>query len=497
MRWAGLAMAVPALWACNSRSLEAPVITPSRTFMGTFQETLNRKIDILFMIDNSSSMQESQANLQANFPRFMDVLKALPDGLPDVHIAVISSDMAIGNDQIPGCSAAGGDNGVFKSTPGASTLNTCTATGLNADAHYITSTGGQNPQNNFTGDITQVFQCIAPIGATGCGFEQQLRAVARALGADGFMPPAENQGFLRPDAYLGIILITNEDDCSAANTSFYDVADRRLSTALGTEFRCNEFGHLCNGMPPSRLSPNGQVTDMVNYSPMNGPDNCVSAETSGQLIPVSTFGAAIKSLKPLDPAGQILVASIQGPTIPYTVNWKTPAVTTDGPWPWIAHSCMHPTDNSFADPGVRMQQFVHEFGGNGLSYSICEQNFGPALTTIAMKLSQLIGPKCIVGNLWDKDPATGGIQPDCAVVDHTPNASGTGTVDMPVPACADNGNSPPCFTVRPKTMAENCPTGSSVVDINRGTVMPPPNLRNSVSCSICIAGLTDPDHGCP
>ena len=153
---------------------------------------------------------------------------------------------------------------------------------------------------------------------------------------------------------------------------------------------------------------------------------------------------------------------------------------------------------SFADPGVRVQQFVQEFGGNGLVYSICLDNFGPALNTIAMKLSQLIGPKCIVGTLWDKDgdPANG-VQPDCAVIDHEPNGSGTATLDRVVPACADNGNTPPCFSLRAPMGMENCPANSNVVQINRGGVTPPNNLRNSVSCSICIAGVPDPAHSCP
>jgi hypothetical protein len=496
LRWAGLAMAVPALWACNSRSLEAPTVMPTRTFMNTFQETLNRKIDILFMIDNSSSMENSQANLQANFPRFMDVLKALPDGLPDLHLAVVSSDMGVGHSDIPGCNASGGDNGIFRFGVGSSPLNTCTATGLNPDAHYISSTGGANPQANFTGDITQVFQCIAPIGATGCGFEQQLRSMARSLGADGFQPPAENQGFLRPEAYLGIIFITNEDDCSAANNGFYDVAtNTNMASPLGPpgNFRCAEFGHTCTGGSPSRNSPTGAVTDTVTY------ENCVSSEGAGQLIPVSAFAAGVKSLKP-DPASQILVASIQGPVTPYVIKWKTPGVQTDPPWPDIAHSCTlgSGTTGSFADPGVRVQQFVQEFGGNGLVYSICQDNFGPALNTIAMKLSQLIGPKCVVGQLWDKDGdgGNGSLTPDCAVIDHVPNGSGTGTVDSVVPSCADNGNTAPCWSLRaPTTMEQtSCPSGH-IVAINRGGAQPPDNLRNSVSCSICIPNVADPHCG--
>src|SRR6516165_9749077 len=38
LRWAGLAAAVPALWACNARSLEAPMVKPNSTFQNNFQE---------------------------------------------------------------------------------------------------------------------------------------------------------------------------------------------------------------------------------------------------------------------------------------------------------------------------------------------------------------------------------------------------------------------------------------------------------------------------
>ena len=61
-----------------------------------------------------------------------------------------------------------------------------------------------------------MFTCIAALGEGGCGFEHTFASVLRALGADGQgSAPFENQGFLRPDAYLAIVLVTNEDDCSA------------------------------------------------------------------------------------------------------------------------------------------------------------------------------------------------------------------------------------------------------------------------------------------
>ena len=63
LRWVGLAAAAPALWACTSRTLETPTITPTATLTTNFTQKINNEIDILFMIDNSSSMNEMQEKL--------------------------------------------------------------------------------------------------------------------------------------------------------------------------------------------------------------------------------------------------------------------------------------------------------------------------------------------------------------------------------------------------------------------------------------------------
>ena len=175
-------------------------------------------------------------------------------------------------DRFTGCSG-NGQNGVFQvAAHTAIGLPACTDTTLSNGATFISDTGGAAPVTNFGAwDITAVLQCILPVGASGCGFEHQLASVVRALGADGAPAPPENAGFLRSDASLAIVLLTNEDDCSAPVTSelFADDAQHAtLTSPLGPpdNYRCNEYGHLCGSpaVPPPRLSPNpGDLTTTV------------------------------------------------------------------------------------------------------------------------------------------------------------------------------------------------------------------------------------------
>jgi hypothetical protein len=506
LRWVGLAAILPILWACNARTFEAPMVTPQTTFSTTFQESLNRQLDLLFMIDNSSSMTSAQDNLRTNMASFMNVLKGLPGGLPDLHVAVVTSDMGVGPSADVGHCTATGDAGGFQAAP----RGTCTATGLDPGATFLIDSGGSNEVTNFgKQDITAVFQCIAAVGDQGCGFEHQLASVVHALGADNIvggkpMPPPGNAGFLRDDAYLGIVLLTNEDDCSAPPDSpLWTPVSQTLGSTYGPtqNFVCNEFGHLCvppgGGTPvrPSRLAPTGSPTDVVTYSPAGGPDNCISAEDQGMLTAVgaSGFAGQVKALK-TSPVDQILVASIAGPTTEYTVTWATPPTPDTGPWPSIKASCGTHDDMSqpFADPGVRLHQFVGEFGEHGLSYPFCSTDYSPALMQIAKALGQLLGPKCVTGTIANK-AGTG--RPDCTVTDVTAG------VQSVVHACADDPT-PPCWALDAGTGAiadggNGCTPDQHVLDVMRGGADAPPGTKSAVDCQLCVDGHSDPSRGCP
>jgi len=482
--WLGLAVVVPVLAACAARSLERPELVPEPTETGKGPVILNRNVDLLFLVDDSSSMRLSQESLLRNFPVLMSALENMPGGLPNIHIAVVSSDMGAGDGSVPGCDATGGKNGIFQYTA----RGGCTATGLDPGATFISNIAGVK---NYAGSLPDVFTCIAALGQDGCGFEHQFAAITRALGADGQAAPLENQGFLRPDAYLAIVMITNEDDCSVpAGVPMFDTsANLTLASVLGppSNFRCNEFGHLCDGAAPGRLAPGGDVSATQAYN------NCVSAEGSGYLLTVADTAARIRALKP-DPDSQIIVAGISGPETPYGVHWKTPSVNDAGPWPEISHACTA-ADGSFADPSIRTSQLVREFGANGLLLPICANDFAPALSLIAGKIIDRLSKPCIAGTVAKRPGTT---VDDCAVLSTSAptdsTGSGTLSIESVVRSCADTGGVGPCWQFVP---GENTCTGQSVALVPDPAAPPPAWQSITVQCSLCVAGVPDPARGCP
>lgn len=422
-------------------------------------EVQGRKLDLLFMIDNSLSMSPLQAKLLTNFPAFVQVLKNLPGGLPDIHIGVVSSNMGAGPFEIPQC-PAGGDRGVLQAEP----RGTCTATGLHGN---FIAAGEREATKNYDGTIEDTFSCIAALGDTGCGFEHQLESVAVALGARG-ATPAENAGFLRPEALLGIVLITNEDDCSApADTALFDPTASSLDAVQGplASYRCNEFGHKCaGGVAPPRFDPlSGAVTLQ----------DCHSAE-DGVLNRVSEYAQILKGLK-ADPA-QVYLAAITGPTSPYAVGWTAPLgipTTADGGadprnWPSVQHSCMQAT-GEFGDPAVRIGDLATAFGANGLMSSICSDTFAPALTQIAAALGQRLGPRCLQPAVVDATGAAPALRGGCAVYESVPAAGGMRTETL-LPACGGGGGgAQPCWSVAANAA---CDTGGAELGITRAGAPP-------------------------
>jgi hypothetical protein len=395
-----------------------------------------RDIDILFVIDNSLSMRQEQESLARNFGRFVEVLENLPGGLPSVHIGVISSDIGIGS-HIEGCDLPG-DDGVLQATP---RVAGCTPP---ADPYIVdVSLGGGNRMRNYGGALADSFSCIAQLGTAGCGFEQPLEAMKRAL--DGSNP--RNAGFYRANAYLAVIVISDEDDCSAHDSRMFTTDETSLGP-LGS-FRCFEYGIQCE--PDTPRIPGERR-------------NCRVRTDSPYLKPVELYVDFLKRLKH-DPR-LIITAGVIGNPGPVTVvlDGEGEAV--------LAPSCESPAGQ--ADPAVRLAAFLDAFPQRGTRTTICNDDLSGGLIQIAERMASTLQLACIDGQLTDTEPGVAGIQPDCVVSDVL--GPGAGQMRTVVPPCNDtttpaSSSNVPCWHAERTPACSATPTGLTLV-IERGGQVP-------------------------
>jgi hypothetical protein len=159
------------------------------------------KVDILFVVDNSASMENNQANLVANFPGFS---KSIVDTLGtdfDYHVGVVTTD-------------AFADNPPQCQTLGALVSQTRTS-GAGASSCFEPS----RTQRFLRADdaLGEKFACLAKVGTGGSGAEDVIGAIRAALSA----PNTEgcNQDFLRPDSLLVLVILTDEDVLTPSDIS--------------------------------------------------------------------------------------------------------------------------------------------------------------------------------------------------------------------------------------------------------------------------------------
>lgn len=416
---------VPTL-SCTSRELAQPNPSVKKEERINISVSQNRDVDILFVIDDSSSMKQEQDSLALNFVNFINVLSNIPDqaapgckddstkckSLPNVHIAVISPNMGDGVNGTPNCDGKG-DDGAFQNM---ARIPGCTApSGL-----FIRDVAGVNGvrEKNYPADKTlqETFSCIAKLGIAGCGFEQHLASVKRALERD----KDEALGFLRPDAYLAVIVLADEDDCSSlAPRKAFNRTDPTLQATLGplTDYRCLEFGVTCDGMSPPRT-----VTATYN--------NCEPARNSAYFFHTDEYVKFLKGLKPEEPR-LVIVAAIVGPPEPFSVI-HDPAKGSAAP----ANVCGS-TGN--AEPSPRFSHFVNSFDDDRATLtSICKDDLSDALNHVSDLLARAISSPCLSGNVdpTDSDPNAVGIQLDCIVSDEMRTGDKPGdVVTSDIPAC--------------------------------------------------------------
>ncbi len=182
-------------------------------------------VDLLLVVDDSNSMTRGQDYLAASINHtVMELLQR--HGVRDVRVGVVSTDLGTPGSVVPSCMGARGDDGVLNPrVRGAATSARplprveggvfCDDAMLLAQ-NFITVSSSDDAMAQYWRPSCQV-----RIGTGGCGLEQQLEAARRALITQGGVG-GMNAGFLRRDAALAILVLTDEEDGSVRDCSEHD-----------------------------------------------------------------------------------------------------------------------------------------------------------------------------------------------------------------------------------------------------------------------------------
>ena len=283
--------------------------------------------DILFVVDNSNSMCEEQVALTENFERFVEGLVAIE---ADFNIAVTTTDMS---------SRAG----EFRTGPGS--VAACGVSEPTCPAETGPVLSWSEYETDGVVDLERLradFACVASVGTRSgeAGIERGLDAMATAL-SDGMLD-YENAGFRRTAAWLAVIFVTDENDCSHSESASFAP------------------GEQCEWERDALTS-------------------------------IGHFEALLRQMEGTDDGQRVIVAGITGPDDGERVE------RPDVPEP----ACTG--DSGAAFSGYRYHDLIQRFGHNGVSADICHEGFGAALDRISTVIAAASRPRCLSGSAISAD----------------------------------------------------------------------------------------------
>ena len=422
--------------ACSAQTPALPCAGQESCLYGqatvTYDVNPIRGYDLLVVMDDSASMAARQEELVA---KLAPELKKVPGGLPELRVKVVSSSVpAPGLAAFPGCATS-------------SPVPACTPA-----AGYLLATQLCGQQSNYSGDFADAFRCTNRLGSAGCGWEQPLAAARAALEGD----PGDGSRFLRKDAFLVLLIISDEDDCSVPPGSPLFGAPTTAPDDPALAYRCHEAGIRCGGR---RLSELPVGTDLA---------DCAAVADGGGLVPVDDYVQFFRGLK-ARPDQQVLVSLLAG--------WPDRYGLVGGAEPQVRPACV--LDGNPVLPALRLRALMEAFGASGQLIDLCSTKtpVDAALKPIGERLARNLGKLCLPRNLLDRDPAQAGVQPSCVasegMVDQT---SGAVRDQRPLPAC-ETGAAPPCWRTRDE---EYCLTA----EIDRGGCLAPGGTEITFRCAI-------------
>ncbi|MBX3162067.1 MAG: hypothetical protein KF773_39255 [Deltaproteobacteria bacterium] len=451
---------------CPDRSIAK--VDPEQSGAFTKNIPISAEIDILFVIDNSGSTKQKQTLFARNFEQFVTAIDTkFPQGRPNLHIGVVSStiDLGVNVPSAPACHPAVGENGLLQNTR----RPQCDPASGPPTGRFIEDialpTGGR--RTNYPGELSKALPCIAQLGDTGCGFESPLEAMKRAL--DGSNP--QNAGFLREDAFLAVVILTDEDDCSAKKpTEFFSLPTSMVGP---DDMRCSSQAFLCD-QPISTSAP-GDYT------------NC-RVRTDSYLTAPSAYAEFLATVK--DPSRTVVALIAGDPKSDISFGRVVFDATVSQPL-GLLPSCNTTIDGNpqIGRPANRLAAFLGTYGNRGLFRTVCQADYSQALADIGQLLFNAVSP-CLEGELStrDVDDRNPGTQLDCEVSDVV-DPFAAHPIETQIPRCAmadattpAAGGTRPCYWIASNPAA--CTTATGLELRVERTSPPAAGTELRVSCAL-------------
>lgn len=338
---------------------------------------LTGEVDLLIMMDNSGSMSQEQAALAREVPQLVrGLVTGDVDGdgaaefppVVNLHVGVVTSDMGTGGVVVRGACERDpnfGDDGVLRNE-GNPAIVGCAAT---YDPNFLEFQPMDDP-DVFAANIA----CLSTPGTNGCGFEQPLEAVLKAvtpsasdisfvMGTTGHAD-TQNRGFLRPGALLAVLTVTDEDDCSALDPDVYD----RMSTRYPNpelNLRCFQY--------PEAIHPIVRYADGL----------LASRSEAGRLI----YGAIVgipEAVNPIPGAPIDYDRILADDDMQERVNPMMPQELTP--------SCDRPGTGRAFPPRrmVSLAQQLEERGARAFVQTICQDDYSAAVVGFAQEIGRAL-----------------------------------------------------------------------------------------------------------
>jgi hypothetical protein len=351
-------------------------------------------VDLLLVVDDSTSMAVHQARLVDQLPHLVEALMTgtQADGTHftpprSLHLGIVSTDMGVGGvTGLPSCGPGVGDDGILLSRSQRPAMGCASEyAGTYPRGIFDTAQGATTSHAQFATDVS----CVVALGTGGCGIELPLEALLKAVAPApdanavstvswtraGYRPPiffgntfghgadpATNGGFVRPSSVLAFLTIGDEDDSSTDQFEIFSATDPRY-TSVELDVRQVVF--------------------------------------ADQLYPVTRYVDGLIGLR--QAPSWLVFETITG--VPTELDGHTPMEVLTDPRmaPWIdpaqpnriASVCTEPTSMQAATPGLRMvgvAEGLRMAGAQARVHSICAADLRGAIDDLVSAIAVPLTP---------------------------------------------------------------------------------------------------------